>query len=100
MTYSLLANPSHLEAVDPVVVGKTRAKQFDSGDKERRRTIGLLIHGDASFAGQVRFQEILVHRRWRGTENRGGHSLIFFWSEDVVRIFATIGRRRRDAGVE
>jgi len=52
INFSLLANPSHLEAVDPVVVGKTRAKQFFNDDKERRRTLGLLIHGDASFAGQ------------------------------------------------
>lgn len=50
--FSLMANPSHLEAVDPVVVGKTRAKQFFLGDTERKRTMGLLLHGDASFAGQ------------------------------------------------
>jgi len=50
--FSLMANPSHLEAVDPVVVGKTRAKQFFTGDTERKRTMGLLLHGDASFAGQ------------------------------------------------
>lgn len=50
--FSLLANPSHLEAVDPVAVGKTRAKQFFTGDHERKRTMALLLHGDASFAGQ------------------------------------------------
>ncbi|KAL0540983.1 hypothetical protein IC582_021010 [Cucumis melo] len=49
---SLLANPSHLEAVDPVVVGKTRAKQYYSNDMERKRNMGVLIHGDGSFAGQ------------------------------------------------
>ncbi|XP_021771281.1 2-oxoglutarate dehydrogenase, mitochondrial-like [Chenopodium quinoa] len=49
---SLVANPSHLEAVDPVVVGKTRAKQFYSNDVERTKNLGILIHGDGSFAGQ------------------------------------------------
>jgi len=49
---SLVANPSHLEAVDPVVVGKTRAKQFYSNDTERMKNLGILIHGDGSFAGQ------------------------------------------------
>uniref|UniRef100_A0A7S0ZH29 2-oxoglutarate dehydrogenase, mitochondrial n=1 Tax=Timspurckia oligopyrenoides TaxID=708627 RepID=A0A7S0ZH29_9RHOD len=52
VNFSLLANPSHLEAVDPVVVGKARAKQFFTGDTERKRTMPLLLHGDASFAGQ------------------------------------------------
>lgn len=49
---SLAANPSHLEAVDPVVVGKTRAKQYYSNDKERKKNKGVLIHGDGSFVGQ------------------------------------------------
>src|SRR6266513_1972165 len=50
---SLTANPSHLEIVDPVVLGKVRAKQDQHGDKiERTTVLPLLIHGDASFAGQ------------------------------------------------
>ncbi len=49
---SLSANPSHLEAVDPVVLGKVRAKQEQKGDTERSRVMGLLLHGDAAFAGQ------------------------------------------------
>src|SRR5690606_25422244 len=49
---SLSPNPSHLEAVDPVVVGRVRAKQRQLGDKERRRVLGILMHGDAAFAGQ------------------------------------------------
>jgi 2-oxoglutarate dehydrogenase E1 component len=51
---SLTANPSHLEIVDPVVLGKTRAKQDQFGDPPERRTsaMPLLIHGDAAFAGQ------------------------------------------------
>ncbi len=49
---SLTDNPSHLEAVNPVVLGQTRAKQFFHNDKERKKVIPILIHGDASFAGQ------------------------------------------------
>ena len=50
---SLTANPSHLEAVDPVVLGKARAKQFQYGDKVARTSVmPLLLHGDAAFAGQ------------------------------------------------
>eukprot|EP00696_Hemimastix_kukwesjijk_P006091 gnl/Hemi2/17707_TR5840_c0_g1_i1.p1 gnl/Hemi2/17707_TR5840_c0_g1~~gnl/Hemi2/17707_TR5840_c0_g1_i1.p1 ORF type:complete len:1038 (-),score=383.14 gnl/Hemi2/17707_TR5840_c0_g1_i1:38-3151(-) len=49
---SLVANPSHLEAVDPVVEGKARAKQFVLGDSKRDKVMSLLLHGDASFAGQ------------------------------------------------
>ena len=49
---SLTANPSHLEAVDPVVLGKVRAKQQQRGDSERRQVTGILMHGDAAFAGQ------------------------------------------------
>lgn len=50
---SLVANPSHLEAVDPVVLGKTRALQFFLNDhNEHDKAMGLLIHGDAAFAGQ------------------------------------------------
>ncbi len=49
---SLAANPSHLEIVDPVVLGKARSKQDQRGDTERRRVLPLLLHGDAAFAGQ------------------------------------------------
>ena len=49
---SLQANPSHLEAVDPVVLGRVRAKQTQLGDTERSKVMGLLLHGDAAFAGQ------------------------------------------------
>jgi 2-oxoglutarate dehydrogenase E1 component len=49
---SLAANPSHLEAVDPVVLGKVRAKQLQRGDAERTQVAGILMHGDAAFAGQ------------------------------------------------
>ncbi|KAL0485642.1 2-oxoglutarate dehydrogenase E1 component [Acrasis kona] len=49
---SLVANPSHLECVNPVVEGKTRAKQFYLNDHKRERVMSILIHGDASFSGQ------------------------------------------------
>ena len=49
---SLSDNPSHLEAVNPVVLGQSRAKQFFHGDKKRQQVIPILIHGDAAFAGQ------------------------------------------------
>jgi 2-oxoglutarate dehydrogenase E1 component len=49
---SLTANPSHLEAVNPVVLGKVRAKQDQLGDSERKQVMAILLHGDAAFAGQ------------------------------------------------
>ena len=49
---SLTDNPSHLEAVNPVVLGQTRAKQFFHKDLQRNKVIPILIHGDAAFAGQ------------------------------------------------
>ncbi|MBL8672743.1 MAG: 2-oxoglutarate dehydrogenase E1 component [Alphaproteobacteria bacterium] len=49
---SLTANPSHLEVVDPVVLGKVRAKQRERQDEDRTQVMGLLLHGDAAFAGQ------------------------------------------------
>ncbi|TMS01304.1 2-oxoglutarate dehydrogenase, mitochondrial [Larimichthys crocea] len=52
ITLSLMANPSHLEAVDPVVQGKTKAEQFYCGDNDGNRVMSILLHGDAAFAGQ------------------------------------------------
>ncbi|UXI14218.1 2-oxoglutarate dehydrogenase [Sarcoptes scabiei] len=49
---ALVANPSHLEAVDPVVQGKTRAEQFYLGDTQGKKVMSILLHGDAAFAGQ------------------------------------------------
>ncbi|MBM3612703.1 MAG: 2-oxoglutarate dehydrogenase E1 component, partial [Alphaproteobacteria bacterium] len=49
---SLTANPSHLEAVNPVVLGKVRAKQDQMGDTDRANVLPILLHGDAAFAGQ------------------------------------------------
>ena len=49
---SLLPNPSHLEAVNPVLAGAVRARQDAIGDTARRKVVGILIHGDAAFCGQ------------------------------------------------
>ncbi|MDB5692488.1 MAG: 2-oxoglutarate dehydrogenase component, partial [Alphaproteobacteria bacterium] len=49
---SLLPNPSHLEAVDPVVLGKARAQQVMRSDEEGTQVLPVLLHGDAAFAGQ------------------------------------------------
>src|SRR5579859_6783624 len=48
----LVSNPSHLEAVDPVTIGRTRAKQDRTGEGGREKYLPLLVHGDAAFAGQ------------------------------------------------
>ena len=56
---SLTPNPSHLEAVNPVVMGKVRAKQDQSGDTERSQVMAILMHGDAAFAGQGLVAECL-----------------------------------------
>lgn len=48
----LVSNPSHLEAVDPVTVGRTRAKQDRAGKSGKAKYLPLLVHGDAAFAGQ------------------------------------------------
>jgi 2-oxoglutarate dehydrogenase E1 component len=70
---SLTANPSHLEAVNPVVVGKVRAKQMQRGDLERarREVMGLLLHGDAAFAGQGLVPETLALSELRGYRTGG-----------------------------
>ena len=49
---TMLPNPSHLEAVNPVVEGKVRAEQFYRGDQEGKKVMSMLLHGDAAFAGQ------------------------------------------------
>ncbi len=58
MHLSLCFNPSHLEFVNPVLVGRVRAKQERYGDVEHRQCLGILIHGDAAFAGQGVIQEL------------------------------------------
>ena len=52
MHLSLVPNPSHLEAVDPVVLGKARAQQIGYADPDGDTVLPVLLHGDAAFAGQ------------------------------------------------
>jgi 2-oxoglutarate dehydrogenase E1 component len=74
---TLSSNPSHLEAVNPVVEGKARARQRQLGDtKERKRVMPLLIHGDAAFAGQGLVAEVLNLSQLRGYRTGGTVHLI------------------------
>ena len=74
---SLQPNPSHLEAVDPVVIGKVRARQDGAGDiKERRSVMGILMHGDAAFAGQGLVYETLAMSQLIGYRTGGTVHLI------------------------
>src|ERR1700686_2225708 len=59
MHIHLVSNPSHLEAVDPVTVGRTRAKQDRAGEGGKAQFLPLLVHGDGAFAGQGVFAETL-----------------------------------------
>ena len=68
---SLTDNPSHLEAVNPVVLGQTRAKQFFHQDAKRNKVIPILIHGDAAFAGQGVVAECFSMSGLKG-HNTGG----------------------------
>ena len=68
---SLTDNPSHLEAVNPIVLGQTRAKQFFHKDEERKKVIPVLIHGDAAFAGQGGVAECFAMSGLKG-HNTGG----------------------------
>ncbi|CCQ75436.1 2-oxoglutarate dehydrogenase E1 component [Magnetospira sp. QH-2] len=68
---SLTANPSHLEAVNPVVVGKVRSKQNRRGDKKRQNVMGILMHGDAAFAGQGLVAETLEMSQLEGYTTGG-----------------------------
>jgi 2-oxoglutarate dehydrogenase E1 component len=78
---SLTANPSHLEIVDPVVLGKVRAKQDQLHDRERREVLPLLLHGDAAFAGQGVVAECFGLSGLRG--HRTGGSLHFIVNNQI-----------------
>ena len=56
----MLANPSHLETIDPVVLGRVRAEQHLLGDQNGDRVVPFIIHGDAAFCGQGVVAESLV----------------------------------------
>ena len=68
---SLFNNPSHLEIVDPVVIGSVRARQDRINDKDRSKVIPVLLHGDAAFSGQGVVMESLQMSQTRGF-NVGG----------------------------
>ncbi len=68
---SLTPNPSHLEAVDPVVIGKVRAKQTLLKDKNNNKVFGILIHGDAAMAGQGVVAETFAMSQLRGFRTGG-----------------------------
>lgn len=73
---SLTANPSHLEAVNSVVLGKTRAKQKIRKDAHHQKVMGILIHGDAAFAGQGLVAETLSLSQLEGYKTGGTFHLI------------------------
>ncbi|MDA0332239.1 MAG: 2-oxoglutarate dehydrogenase E1 component [Proteobacteria bacterium] len=68
---SLAPNPSHLEIVDPVVVGRVRAKQQQLEDHDRTKVLGILLHGDAAFAGQGVVAETFAFSALRGYRTGG-----------------------------
>jgi len=76
MHLSLVPNPSHLEAVDPVVLGKVRARQDQIEDHERTKCLGILLHGDAAFAGQGLVGEVLLLSELEGYRTGGTIHLI------------------------
>jgi len=76
ITVSLASNPSHLEAVNPVVEGLVRPKQDRLADTTRARVIPLLIHGDAAFAGQGIVAEVLNFSQLDGYSTGGTIHLI------------------------
>jgi 2-oxoglutarate dehydrogenase E1 component len=78
---SLTANPSHLEIVDPVVLGKARAKQDQRGDEKRASIMPLLIHGDAAFAGQGVVAECFGLSGLKG--HRSGGSVHFIVNNQI-----------------
>jgi 2-oxoglutarate dehydrogenase E1 component len=73
---TLNANPSHLEVVNPVVIGRTRAKQKQRNDDDNTKVMGLLIHGDAAFAGQGIVSETFAFSALRGYRTGGTIHLI------------------------
>jgi 2-oxoglutarate dehydrogenase E1 component len=90
---SLTANPSHLEIVDPVVLGKVRAKQDQRHDRERKEVLPLLLHGDAAFAGQGVVAECFGLSGLRG--HRTGGSLHFIVNNQIG--FTTAPRHARSS---
>jgi 2-oxoglutarate dehydrogenase E1 component len=71
LALTLMPNPSHLEAVNPVVLGKVRSEQALRRDEFRSRVLGVLLHGDAAFAGQGLVAETLELSELKGYRTGG-----------------------------
>ncbi len=99
---SLAANPSHLEAVDPVVLGKARAKQTRIKDNDRGKVLPILMHGDAAFAGQGIIMECFGFSGLRGYSTGGtihfvvNNQIGFTTSPAVRALVALLDRHRQD----
>jgi 2-oxoglutarate dehydrogenase E1 component len=72
----LVSNPSHLEAVDPVALGRTRAKQIHAGANGEQQVVPVIMHGDAAFAGQGIWAETLNFSGLRGFSVGGAIHII------------------------
>lgn len=100
----LVSNPSHLEAVDPVTVGRTRAKQDRAGEDGEKKFLPLLVHGDAAFAGQGLLSEVLNLADLKGYTVSGtihiiANNLLGFttlYSEEHSSRFSAQTARRQD----
>src|SRR6202163_3632859 len=99
----LVSNPSHLEAVDPVTVGRTRAKQDRTGEGGREKYLPLLVHGDAAFAGQGMLAEPMNYAALPGYTVGGTIHIIVnnllgfttsYTEEHSTRFAACIARRQ------
>jgi len=99
----LVSNPSHLEAVDPVTIGRTRAKQDRAGEGGRSKYLPLLVHGDAAFAGQGIFAETMNYADLKsytvgGTIHVIANNLVAFTTnsheEHSERFAADLARRQ------
>src|SRR5579864_6881702 len=99
----LVSNPSHLEAVDPVTVGRTRAKQDRAGEGGREKFLPLLVHGDAAFAGQGIFAETMNFADLPGYTAGGTIHIVVnnllgfttsYFEEHSTRFAACIARRQ------
>jgi hypothetical protein len=82
---AVVANPSHLEACDPIVQGKVRAEQFYRGDQEGKKVMSILLHGDAAFSGQVNIVLVIIilfnkyfSLFWKKIQSTSKHINIFF----------------------
>ena len=76
MQIHLVSNPSHLEAVDPVAIGRARAKQTRVGDGGKQAVVPIVMHGDAAFAGQGVWAETLNMAAWKGLQVGGSVHII------------------------